>query len=238
MFEDSLMESGGKIKSKSRYWMIATFTFNGIILIAMILVPLLYPEALPRTSLMASLTAPPPPPPPPPPPAPKVKIIPIAHEIDQGLHAPTKIPHDIDMVKDAPPPPTGGVAGVDGMGGAPGGVLGGFGSGPAIHVAPPKPTGPVRISGGVVAGNRTAYVEPQYPPIAKIAHLSGTVVLRAIISKTGAVVNLEVSSSTNPMFNNAAMDAVKQWKYKPYLLNNEPTDVDTTITVNFALNGG
>ena len=67
MFEDSLMESGGKIKTKSKYWMIGTFIFNGAILATMILIPLLYPEALPKTAMTAMLTAPPPPPPPPPP---------------------------------------------------------------------------------------------------------------------------------------------------------------------------
>ena len=241
MFEDALMESGGKLKTRSKYWMIATFVFNGLIVGLMILIPLLYPEALPHNSLTASLTAPPPPPPPPPPPA--VKVVPHVSEIDQGLHAPTKIPKDIKMIKeDAPPPPsTGGVAGMDGMaGGSPGGVFGGItgGTGPAIHVAPPKPTGPARISAGVIAGNRIAFVEPQYPPIAKIAHMSGTVVLHAIISKSGSVEKLTVSSSSNPMFNNYAIQAVQQWRYKPYLLNGDPTEVDTTITVNFALNGG
>jgi protein TonB len=129
---------------------------------------------------------------------------------------------------------------MEGMaGGAPGGVFGGItgGTGPAIHVAPPKPTGPTRISAGVIAGNRIAFVEPQYPPIAKIAHMSGTVVLQAVISKTGAVERLSVASSTNPMFNNYAMQAVQQWRYRPYLLNGDPTEVATTITVNFALNG-
>jgi len=63
------------------------------------------------------------------------------------------------------------------------------------------------------------------------------VVLHATISKTGAVENLTVATSSNPMFNNYAVDAVKQWKYKPYMLNAEPTEVDTTITVNFTLNG-
>jgi protein TonB len=64
MFEDSMLESGNRIKTKSKYWMIATFALNGAILATMILIPLLYPEALPKNSLTASLTAPPPPPPP------------------------------------------------------------------------------------------------------------------------------------------------------------------------------
>jgi protein TonB len=106
-----------------------------------------------------------------------------------------------------------------------------------VTVAKPKPTGPARISSGVIAGMRTSMTQPVYPPIAKVAHMSGTVVLQAIISKTGAVEQLSVASTTNQMFNNAALEAVKQWKYKPYLLNGEPTEVSTTITVNFTLNG-
>jgi protein TonB len=173
-----------------------------------------------------------------------VKVMKVVSEIDQGLHAPTKIPKDIKMVhEDAPPPPPSSSMGVMGgmAGGAPGGVFGGTaggsGSGPAIVVAKPKPTGPARISGGVIAGNILQKTNPVYPPIAKVAHMSGTVVLRAIITKTGAVEQLTVVSSTNQMFNNAALDAVKQWRYKPYLLNGDPTEVDTTVTVNFTLNG-
>jgi protein TonB len=169
----------------------------------------------------------------------------MVSEIDEGLHAPTKIPKDIKMIKEdaAPPPPSSSMGVMGGMtGGSPGGVFGGaaggMGSGPAIVVAKPKPTGPARISGGVMAGSIISRVQPMYPPIAKVAHMSGTVVLRAIISKTGSITSLQVASTTNAMFNNAALDAVKQWKYKPYLLNGEPTEVDTTITVNFTLNGG
>jgi protein TonB len=123
-------------------------------------------------------------------------------------------------------------------GGVFGGVAGGSGSGPSIAVTPAKPKGPARISGGVIAGTILQRTQPIYPPIAKVAHMSGTVVLRAIISKSGTIEKLEVASTTNAMFNNAALDAVKQWKYKPYVLNGDPTEVDTTITVNFTLNGG
>ncbi len=171
-----------------------------------------------------------------------MKQIPHVSEIDQGLHAPTKIPKDIKMIKEdaAPPPPSMGVAGMAGMaGGSPGGVFGGIaggtGTGPKVSVSPPK--GPQRISGGVIAGTRTTFVQPTYPPIAKISHTSGTVVLRAIISKTGSIEKLEVASASSQMFINSALEAVKQWRYKPYILNGEPTEVDTTITVNFALSG-
>ena len=166
----------------------------------------------------------------------------MVSELDSGLHAPTKIPKDIKMMKDDAPPPPAGVAGM-GMGpagsGAPGGVFGGMGlnSGPTLAVAKPTPTGPTRISGGVMQGQIINRTQPVYPPIAKAAHVGGTVVLHAIISKTGSIENLTAISGP-PMLQGAAIDAVRQWRYKPYLLNGDPTEVDTTITVNFNLNGG
>jgi protein TonB len=164
----------------------------------------------------------------------------MVSEIDQGLHAPTKIPKDIKMLKEdaAPPPQMAGVAGMAGMGssngaGVLGGVMGGIGTGPAIAVKPPpKPAGPMRVSSGTMAGQLISRPDPVYPPIAKAAHVQGAVILHAVISKTGTIEDLKVVSGP-PMLTASAIDAVKRWKYKPYLLNNEPTEVDTTITVNF-----
>ena len=167
----------------------------------------------------------------------------MVSEIDQGLHAPTKIPKDIKMIKEdaAPPPASMGVMGSGMAGGTAGGTLGGMfggaGNGPAIVVAKPKPTGPARISGGVIAGNILVKTQPVYPQIARAAHQGGTVVLHAIISKAGTIEQLNVVSGP-AMLQSSAMDAVKTWRYKPYLLNGEPTEVDTTIMVNFNLNGG
>jgi protein TonB len=164
----------------------------------------------------------------------------MVSELDQGLHAPTKIPKDIKMMKDdAPPPPSGGVAGMGmaGGSGAPGGVFGGMGLGNGPTVVKAKPAGPARISGGVVSGLRIYGPTPVYPPIAKAAHVGGSVVLHAIISKGGTIENLTAVSGP-AMLQGAAIDAVRQWRYKPYLLNGDPTEVDTTITVNFNLNGG
>jgi protein TonB len=76
-----------------------------------------------------------------------------------------------------------------------------------------------------------------YPPIAKQAHVQGVVVLHAIIGKDGRIKNLNVISG-NAMLTQAAVDAVSNWRYKPYLLNGEPTEVDTTVTVNFSFGGG
>ena len=92
-----------------------------------------------------------------------------------------------------------------------------------------------RISGGVIAAMRTGMVVPVYPEAARAHHVTGSVVLRAIIGADGRVKTVEVASSANAELNQAAVDAVRQWTYKPYILNGEPTEVDTTITVNFTL---
>ena len=162
---------------------------------------------------------------------------------EMDMTVPTKIPK-INMIKDTGPPPPPGSASADlgsTSGGNPTSLFGspsGSGDGPAVTVAPPKkPAGPVRISGGVMQGQILNKVNPTYPAIARSARLSGTVVLSAQISKSGAIENLSVISGP-AMLQGAAIDAVKQWKYKPYLLNGEPTEVNTTVTVNFNLNGG
>lgn len=94
----------------------------------------------------------------------------------------------------------------------------------------------VRISGAVIAGQRIKGMNPEYPRIARMDHVSGTVILHAIISKSGQVTNLVSIASPDASLTAASIDAVKRWTYKPYLLNGEPTEVDTTITVNFNLN--
>jgi len=157
--------------------------------------------------------------------------------INNQLTAPTKIPHDIKIVKEEAPPPAAGfgVAGMEGSGsgGVMGGVLGGLGTGPApvVKAAPPKK---VAVSSGVMAGNRIGGEMPQYPAIAKAARIQGTVVLQATISKNGTIENLRVVSGP-PMLQSAAMQAVQGWRYKPYLLNGEPVEVETQVNVVFSL---
>jgi len=148
------------------------------------------------------------------------------------------------MIKeDEAPPPSTGVAGVVGgvpggvPGGAMGGVLGGIiGTSPTVV---PKAATPqrVRVSQGVSQGLLIRQVKPTYPPLARSARIQGTVVLQALISKDGSIENLHLVSG-HPMLAPAAIEAVKQWKYKPYFLNGEPVEVETTINVNFTLAGG
>ena len=95
--------------------------------------------------------------------------------------------------------------------------------------------GHVGLSGGVMAGNRMAFTQPAYPEGAKQRHESGTVILHAVIGRDGLIRRLRPANAADPEFVVAAIAAVRHWAYKPYLLNGEPTEVDTTITVNFAV---
>jgi len=249
MFEDSLIESAGRRSGKRAGTTLISFIIQIGLIGILILIPLIYTEALPKQQLMTFLVAPPPPPPPPPPPAaaPPVKVIrKIETELDNGqLRTPTKIPQKIQMIKeDEPPPPTMGGAGVVGgvpggvPGGSMGGVIGGI-IGQTQTTVVPKVATPqrVRVSQGVSEGLLIHKVQPTYPPLARQARISGTVVLQAAIGKDGNIQNLRLVSG-HPMLAPAAIEAVKQWKYRPYFLNGEPVEVDTQITVNFTLAGG
>jgi periplasmic protein TonB len=246
MFEDSLIESGGKLKTKRGWTSLVSFGIQVMIVGVLVLIPLIFTEALPKTQLMTFLVAPPPPPPPPPPAAAPVHVVhQIQTNIDNGqLRTPTKIPDKIKMVQeDEAPPPSMASAGVVGgvPGGVPGGQMGGV-IGGIISSTPtvaPKIATPqrVRVSSGVVSGLLLRRVNPVYPPLARQARIQGTVVLQAQISKTGDIENLQLISG-HPMLAPAAIEAVKQWKYKPYLLNGEPVEVDTQVQVNFTLAGG
>ena len=247
MFEDSLLESGGRLKTKRG----RTTTFAIILEIGliglMVLMPLIFTEALPKLQLMTFLVAPPPPPPPPPPAAAPVKIIKqVQTDIVNGaLRTPTKIPQKIQMIKeDEAPPPSMASSGVVGgvPGGIPGGQMGGVIGGiiSSTPVAVPKVAAPAvrqRVSSGVISGLLIKKVQPAYPPLARQARIQGTVILRAQISKDGTIQNLQLISG-HPMLVQNALDAVKQWRYKPYLLNGEPVEVDTEVAVNFTLSGG
>ena len=92
----------------------------------------------------------------------------------------------------------------------------------------------VRVSQGVMQTLVTKKVNPDYPPDAKKDHVQGVVVLRLRIDKQGNVADAQLISG-HPALAQAAIDAVKQWKYRPYLLNNNPVEVETQVTVNFTL---
>ncbi|HEX2599036.1 MAG TPA: TonB family protein [Terriglobales bacterium] len=247
MFEDSLLESGGRLKTKRGMTTFFSMILQVFLIGLLVLIPLLFTEALPKQQLMTFLVAPPPPPPPPPPPAAApVKVVKqIQSDINNGqLRTPTKIPEKVQMIKEEEtPPPTMAAGGVVGgvPGGVPGGQMGGVIGGiiSSTPVAVPKVATPqkVRVSQGVSQGLLIKKVQPPYPPLARQARIQGQVVLQADISKDGTIQNLRLISG-HPMLAPSAIEAVKQWRYKPYFLNGEPVEVETQITVIFSLSGG
>lgn len=247
MFADSLLEFG--VQSKRKFFATSTsFVLNTLAILLMVAVPLMFTEELPKAQLLTFLVAPPPPPPPPPPAAAAVKIVKVIQTdmLNNGtLRTPSKIPQKIQMIKEdeAPPPMAAGGGVVGGVpGGIPGGQLGGV-IGSVISssnslAAVPKfiPTAPtrVRISAGVTKGMLIHREEPTYPTLARAARVQGDVILTAVIDVNGQIQNLQLVSG-HPMLVPAAMASVKQWRYKPYLLNGQPVEVETTVTVIFTL---
>jgi|SRR5579863_226627 len=242
MFEEMVVSSPNSKKTNKPWTVVISMALQVTFLTVLILIPLIYTEALPKASLSTFLSAPPPPPPPPPPPVAQqiVHVKPQVHLIDAGkLVAPKVIPKDIKIIKEeAEPDMMGAAGGVPGgvpggqMGGVIGGVIGGVGGAPP----PPKATpSRIRQGGAVTQASLINRVQPNYPPLARQTRISGTVRLHAIISKDGTVQQLEVLSG-HPLLVQAALDAVRQWRYRPTTLNGEPVEVDTTIDVIFSLN--
>jgi protein TonB len=214
--------------------MIVAFAFNAAILLALILIPLFYPEALSGKAMTWLMTVPPVPEEQPKPVARPERAPSAPAEMHQGMPVmPRQIPINI-YVADQPEPPAGpfNVATLIGDSGpGPGSVLrSSGGAGPVVVQAGPKPIPSVLAEGLLVHK-----VIPRYPSIGIAIHQEGTVVLQATISKNGTIENLRVISGP-AMLQQAALDAVAQWRYRPYLLNGEPVEVETTVSVEFKLN--
>ena len=246
MFDD-LVESTAVAKRTNKSWtVLLSAIIQGGILFVLILIPLIYTEALPKQLLTTFLVAPAPPPPPPPPAAAVQRIVkPLARIIQAGkMMAPTVIPKKVAMIKEEELPPDVGAVGVVGgvpggiAGGQAGGVLGGIIGGTGSNLPPPpKPTQQrIRVGGNVQSAKMIRQVQPVYPQIAKTAHVQGTILLHAIIAKDGSVQELTYVSGP-PLLMKAAQDAVREWRYQPTLLNGEPVEVETTISVIFTLGG-
>ena len=239
MFEEMVVSTSTNKKTNKPWTVVISMAFQVGFLAILILIPLIYTEALPKTLMSSILLAPPPPPPPPA----AVQVIrkPIQHLMDAGkLVTPKAIPKDIKIIKEeAEPPDMGGMAGgVPGgvAGGSAGGVLGGVIGGAGNAPPPPPKANPKRVTvgGNVQAARLVNRVQPLYPPLARQTRISGTVKLHAIIGKNGAVEQLQVVSG-HPLLVQSALDAVRQWRYQPTLLNGDPVEVDTEIDVIFSL---
>ncbi len=239
MFEDALMESNGTIRTQ-RGWLSGVAAIcNGSILCLFVLWPLLHPASLPRQTLNMLLTAPAPPAAPLPQ-APRVVSMAVHLGALMNPFTPPRIvPDHIAESHDAPPQvaDTGlGPLAKENGSGALNGLAASIGTSappPLVRMAPAKK--PV-ISSGVMAGNKLSGTDPHYPAIARAARMQGTVVLAATISTSGTIENLHVISGP-PMLAAAAETAVRTWRYRPYRLNGEPVEVETTVNVIFNLGG-
>jgi protein TonB len=237
MFEDSLVESGGRFAHRNPWTTAFSFAGQAALLAGLLLLSLFYNEALPMRTLISSLQAPPPTQP-----APlSTQTVRTTTQVSalhsDALMAPSRIPVRILPGQDQPAAPGSDAPPIPG-------VLTGDGSGsnpladllPKMPPSPTKPEAPqkVRVSSGVAQGLLVRQVKPQYPSLALQARVQGTVVLQAVIGKDGTVQELHVVSG-HPLLNGPAIAAVKQWLYRPYYLNGEPVAVDTQINVNFTL---
>jgi protein TonB len=240
MFEDSLVESTGRIRTRSGRYAAGSFVLETALVAVIILIPYLYPDVIPRKFIRVPLIAPPPAAAAPIP-EPQRAVTPSASHtelLETTIQAPGHIPRGFTQIID---PRTSGqtVPGVVDFGGPRDGVIGvpGLGPGnapPIPRVHPAKPTGPLHVSEGVAAGQLIVPIQPRYPAIALVTHTQGTVVVAAIISTEGRIESLRVLSGP-PMLVSAAVDAIRQARYRPWKLNGEPVEVETTINVVFSL---
>lgn len=226
-------------RSARRGWStLASFTFQGLALSLLFAIPLFWIQGPPRFRVAEVL-------PPPPARAPEgpdsARPAQTPSNLSHGhVIEPQSIPSTIARLIEAPVPAAPDLSSVPGGTGVrTNGVPNSLGDSLAVVVPPPAPkpipAHPIRLS-HIDEGNLIFRVQPQYPEIARQARIQGTVALRAIISKAGTIENLMVESG-HPMLAPAAIKAVRQWRYRPYLLNGEPVEVETEITVNFVLGG-
>jgi protein TonB len=241
MFEDSLVESRvGHVSSSKRWTMLASIGLQGVLAGVVMMLPLLHPEALPFRLEAPKVVMPLVPKPPVPvvieresaASSSSVALPGVARELARSL-----LPSLHPVIGDPPP-----LAQFGNTMGMPDGLpsaleTGGDGHGPAVSVAPTKaPASSIHVSTGVLQGMLLAPIRPVYPAIAKAAHVEGSVVVEAVISRQGTIESLHVVSGPQ-MLQSAALEAIRAARYQPYRLNGEPTEVQTTITVHFRIGG-
>jgi periplasmic protein TonB len=240
MFADSLLESSWTQRSRRSWTTLSSFGLQAVIMGILLLLPLLRPIGLP---FLKPLTTPvmlaPPAGLPPAQPTQRSTVLAQSNMINNLLVAPRAIPNHVLNIDEttAPPQFLPGAGLVPGGTGDVRGIFGAVGNGANPAMPAPPPPAPVvnhlRIS-RIMEGNLIRRVQPEYPAMAKLARVQGRVVLSAIISKEGTIEKVQVLAG-HPLLVQAAVQAVKQWRYKPYVLNDEAVEVETQITVNFLL---
>jgi len=247
VFEDSLFASTARPNPRRGWTAVISFGFQGIVLGLLVLIPMVFTDALPISALKGTFVVTAPLRASAPPKAPEVRHTrPSSSNLQDGqVVTPIIIPQHVAQIVDPHDVPEGSDPGPYIPGAIPGGtdshsnqITMLLNSGPRAE--PPRNVtttgrGPVRIS-RMDEGLLVHKVTPIYPKIAIMAHQQGSVVLQATIGKDGTIQNLRYVNGPTLLVQ-SAIEAVKQWRYKPYVLNNEPVEVETQITVNFILGG-
>jgi periplasmic protein TonB len=244
MFEQSLVETTSEGRRRKGWTAIASYVVEAIAIGVLIAMPLFYSEALPLNDhpIFHPPTRYGPD---------NVRIVSTEHmpRVDRvqpainRLYAPQSIPNRIDRTSD--PVSTGRTIPGDEISGAitdgnPDGVQNSILASVMRNAAVPPPlhavAAPVIRTSRAQESLLIRQIKPTYPPLAVSTRTQGTVMMQAMISRDGSIESLEVLSG-HPLLVKAAVDAVKQWRYRPFLLNGEPMEVQTRITVNFTLSG-
>jgi periplasmic protein TonB len=242
MFEDSLFASNSVTNPRRGWTALTSFFVQTLFIGVLVALPLLFTEALPLTHWADYLTVPPSAAPPD-----TAQVVhndtrpPDSNMVGNTVLLPTHIPDHIQHVVDQGPPPQigmpdGGVYGSPNTGNPNNGFMASLLNNvhpPVVHPSLAN-SKPVTVSRGVSEGLLIHPIKPAYPQIALTAHVQGEVILQAVIGKDGSIQNLRVVSG-HPMLIKAAVDAVQQWRYRPYLLNGEPVEVETQVRVNFTI---
>jgi protein TonB len=235
------IESGAKLQRNPSAG-VGALAFQLLVLLAVVVIPLFHTDPLPKreTLTMLYLQSPPAT-------AGNATKLRAPTPLSPAVytHTNTSIHAPVHMTQEPPPTPVENAGGV--VGGVPGGVVGGIPGGVISEVlsntrslaAPartldPAPVKRIRVASRVVEANLIHDVTPQYPSEAGRARIEGTVVLLAVIGTDGSVKDVRVESGL-PILAQAAIDAVKQWRYRPYMIDGEPVEVDSRITINFNL---
>lgn len=260
MFDDVLIESAGKDKKKGGWVTALISTVIHLAFIGAIVAAGYYvnenPEVIEKPMSAFVVASAPPPPPPPPPPAssqsgatrPKTVEVPRETTPRERFRQPTEVPRDVPEVADTGNPedadagvPGGVVGGVKGgviggvVGGVVGGVLGGELGGQLGGQIGGTGDTPVRVGGNVKAPVIVTRVEPVYTEVARRARIQGIVIIEAVIDRQGNVTEARVLKPLPMGLDQAALDAIRRWKFRPGTLNGQPVPVYYNLTINFRL---
>ncbi len=241
LFQSLVLTQAEKNARRKSATLFISIVLHSLLVVCIAIVPLLFYDALPsQDALKAFFVVPleiaPPPPPPPPPPAGARAVARAAPRVEmqrpQGFVAPIEVPDQIRPEEGLDLGVEGGVpGGVEG--GVPGGVVGGIVSG-LPQEAPPPPVRVVRVGGQIKEPKKIRNVAPVYPELAVQSRVTAIVILEAEVDTRGQVRAVKILRG-HPLFDEAAMEAVRQWRYQPLLLNGEPTAFLVTVTMNFNL---